>query len=300
MSACFVIVIVPCVHDLLVFTRVLDSNLYYTDYLSLVVTVGLSLALAWNFITNLQRIKGFNDELLLKVESGRAELASTLKRQHELELVQSRLGERLNLAHDLHDGLGGILISNIVRLEQAPQSMDSNMMLSVLKELRDDLRLIIDTAAGHQYGEHSLAQLYSSLRHRMTRLFEAHNIHCEWRVGGLEDIYLTTSQNLDVLRILQEALANVLKHSRANRVEIDMVGDGTSMNMVIKDNGVGFDIESAADRQGAGLRSLRARARRLGAQLTLVSRTGSTEVRLCLLLTTTVANPAPFSDLAAQ
>ena len=90
-------------------------------------------------------------------------LRATLSRQY-LELVHARLGERVNLAHDLHDGLGGMLIGNIAALEQASDSLPSREVLDMFRELRDDLRLIIDTASAQHYGEHSLAELLAPLR----------------------------------------------------------------------------------------------------------------------------------------
>lgn len=266
-------------HDTLVFVGVVHSNMYYSTPSLMVTVVGVALVLAWNFVRNLRRIESFNLELQHSVEDARSELATSMLRQHELELVHARLGERVNLAHDLHDGLGGMLIGNIAALEQASESMPPGEVLSMLKELRDDLRLIIDTASAQHYGEHSLDALLAPLRHRMTRLFEAHGIDTRWRIGNLQHVYLTTTQNLDLLRILQEALANVLKHSKASRVEVDLHDENQTLLLEVTDNGVGL---KTADQSGfgTGMRSMQARARRLGATFSVGSEAGATLVRL--------------------
>ena len=267
-------------HDTLAFAGLIgEGYVYYSGISTIVTAAGVGVVLAWNFTRSLRRIEGFNIELQRNVEEARAELATTLSRQHDLELVHARLGERVSLAHDLHDGLGGMLIGNIATLEQAPDSMPSRKVLDMFRELRDDLRLIIDTASAQHYGEHSLAELLAPLRHRMTRLFEAHDIDVRWRLDGLEKVYMTTTQNLDLLRILQEALANVLKHSGANRVEVELCNDADALNLEISDNGHGMQSTDTAG-FGTGMRSMQARARRLGAALTVGSEPGATIVRL--------------------
>lgn len=285
LSLCALVAALAGIHDALLIMRVIGGNTYYATVTAHLTVIGVAVALGWNFVRSLRRIEGFNAELQRNVDEARTELASTLQRQHELELVHARLGERVSLAHDLHDGLGGMLIGNIAALEQAPESVPSREVLAKFRELRDDLRLIIDTAAAQHYGEHSLAELLAPLRHRMTRLFEAHEVEVQWRTGGLEQIYLTTTQSLDLLRIVQEALANVLKHSGAGRVEVALHGDTAGLRLEVRDDGRGLPPDLAP---GTGLRSMQARARRLGAALWLGAEGDATVVRL--------RRPGPAAD----
>jgi signal transduction histidine kinase len=266
-------------HDTLVFVGVISSSIYYSGISTLLSAMGLALILAWNFARSLHRIEGFNTELQRNADEARAELASTLNRQHELELVHARLGERVSLAHDLHDGLGGMLIGNIAALEQAPDNLPARAVLDMLRELRDDLRLIIDTASAQHYGEHSLAELLAPLRYRITRLFEAHDIESIWRVDNLENVYLTTTQSLDLLRIAQEALVNALKHAKAKRVEVNFRNNDQALHLEIIDDGIGLQQDGDGG-FGTGMRSMEARARRLGATLSIASQPGVTTVKL--------------------
>ncbi|MFT3791191.1 MAG: 7TM diverse intracellular signaling domain-containing protein [Rudaea sp.] len=277
------------VHDTLGVAGVIGDTTNYATLTEHLTVLGVAAVLAWNFVRNLRRIEGFNVELQRGVAEARAELAATLSRQHELELVHARLGERVSLAHDLHDGLGGMLIGNIAELEQAPEQISSRKMLDALRELRDDLRLIIDTASAQHYGEHSLAELLAPLRHRMARLFEARDIDARWRVAELEKVYLTTTQSLDLLRILQEALANVLKHSGAKRVDVELHNGDGELRLEVGDNGRGMPF--AGQVAGTGMRSMQARARRLGATLSIGSEPGATLVRLTMPLPGKAARP---------
>lgn len=110
-------------HDLLVFTRIVDDNFYLATYTEPLATVGIALTLAWTFVSNTRRIERFNDEMQHHVAEARAELTESLSGRHELELLQARLGERVNIAHDLHDGLGGMLIGNITTLERTRSTL---------------------------------------------------------------------------------------------------------------------------------------------------------------------------------
>lgn len=282
LALCVMICLLAGIHDLLVFFGYLSSNLYFTVSSFQLLMCGMALVLARRFVASLRRIEGFNDELTRKVEAATQELAATLRYQHELEVANARLGERLNLAHDLHDGLGGTLVSNIVTLEHTPDGIPSRRFLGILKELRDDLRIIIDTAASHQRGESSLAELVAPLRHRLTRLFESHDIDCDWEIEGVDQCYLGASQSVDVLRILQEGLTNVLKHSRATAVQVLLRAEEKTLHLRIVDNGVGFDTGLANPHGGAGMRSMKARASRLGGVLAIQSVPGQTVLSVVL------------------
>ena len=264
-------------HDLLVFTQVIDSNIYYTTMSSYVLLLGMALTQAGRFVQSLKRIENFNIELIEEVNAAKAELAATLAQQHALELAHARIGERVNLVSDLHDGLGGMLVGSIATLERTPGHLGAPQLLAMLKSLRDDLRLIID-ATGRDDGARALGELLAPLRYRSAQLLDANGIDCRWQVSGIDTLELAPSQSLDLMRFLQEALTNVLKHSAGRRVDVTVARAGAELQLSVRDDGRGFAVDGMSG--GAGLRNLRARARRLGAQLQLQSRPGETQVVL--------------------
>ncbi|WP_285415205.1 ATP-binding protein [Variovorax sp. efr-133-TYG-130] len=266
-------------HDLLVFTQIIDSNTYYTTMSSYILLLGMALTLAAQFVKSLERIENFNTELIEEVNAAKAELAATLAQQHALELTHARIGERVNLVSDLHDGLGGMLVGSIAKLERTPGDLGAPELLAMLKHLRDDLRLIID-ATGRDDGARALGELLAPMRYRSAQLLEANGIDCRWSVSNIETLELPASQSLDLMRFLQEALTNVLKHSGSRRVDVSVARAGAELRLSVRDDGRGFAVESMEKAAGAGLRSLHARARRLGAQLQLQSRPGETHVLL--------------------
>ncbi|PQV49756.1 hypothetical protein B0G83_10644 [Paraburkholderia sp. BL21I4N1] len=287
LSFCIAAFVAAGLHDMLTFFGILETNIYFTAPVAQVQMITMALVLAWNFVANLRRIERFNDDLNIRVDQARTELTVNLRRQHDLEVANARLNERLNLAHDLHDGLGGTLVSNITALEYAPHDISPDRFLSVLKGMRDDLRIIIDAAANQQFGESSLAAQIGPLRHRLTQLFEQQSIACRWHVVDLEECYLPTSQTLDIMRILQEALANTLKHSRASRIDIDLRSNAHGLDLAVQDNGMGCDPGSPGFTPGAGMRSMRARTQRLGGTFSFESTPGSTMLSIHIPRTAT-------------
>lgn len=285
MSLCIVVFIVAGVHDLLTFLLVLKDNVYYTALTSQLQMVGMAVVLCWRFVTSLRRIERFNDELTITVAAAKEELAATLSYQHKLEVSNARLGERLSLAQDLHDGLGGTLVGSIATLEHMPNGIPPDRFLAILKELRDDLRIIVDAASSHRLGEDSLAEVLAPVRQRLMRALEIQGVACRWDAAGIERSVLPSALSLDVLRIVQEGVTNVIKHARASRVDVTLHDDGEALHLVIADNGIGF-AQGAADpathrvSHGAGMRSMHARAERLGATLQAQSGTAGTTLKM--------------------
>ncbi|GAB3786986.1 sensor histidine kinase [Dyella agri] len=262
MAACLAVPVLVSLIDLLVYLEVLPSgNNDLGAITSPLTLIGMGFAIAWRFSAAMRRVEGFNIELQREVDVATLRLSDTLSREHTLALANTRIGERLNLVRDLHDGFGGSLLGAIATLEQSPPSPEATRTVATLKELRDDLRLVIDTTTHEQ--DTDLAGLLAPLRHRWSQRLEAAGIDSFWRFDGLDDCRLGAARSLDLQRFLQEALTNVLKHSGARRVDLLVRHAHGQLHAEVRDDGRGFDPSSHGS-QGAGLASLRSRASRLG------------------------------------
>ncbi|MDM0068489.1 ATP-binding protein [Variovorax sp. J31P207] len=286
LAAFLVIPLMAGVHDTLVFLEYLPGNRYYATLSSSATLLGISFVLTWRMVKDMRLAEHFNAELKQRVEEATRRLADGLSRQHAAELVQTRLTERLSLVRDLHDGLGMTLSSHIHSLGNRPDSDDG--ALWALREVNDDLRLIIESSAFDDTEE--LAERLLPLRHRSTRLLEAADIECRWRFAGLQSCRLGGKRDLDFLRVLQEALANVIKHSGATRVDVAIEAAGGQLALSVRDNGRGV-APDAASRQssGMGLKNMEARAARLGGRLAVHSNDSGTTLELHCPIDATVS-----------
>ncbi|MBV8156734.1 MAG: hypothetical protein JO278_03700 [Dyella sp.] len=270
LAACLLIPLLTSSHDFLVFFGIADDSAYLLALTSPLTMIGLGSVLAHRFAVAMRRVENFNVELHDEVDQATRRLGETLAREHQLALANTRTSERLNLVRDVHDGFGGSLLSTIVALEQSPATSETTGIVARLKELRDDLRLIVDTTA--QERDTDLAGLLASLRHRWSHRFEVAGVKVQWRLAAAEPLRLGAARSLDLLRFLQEALTNVLKHAQAGAVSVVVRREHEELIVEVIDDGVGFD--SRATGSGLGLASLQARAGRLAGRFELHSRPG--------------------------
>ncbi|MBY0237156.1 MAG: ATP-binding protein [Burkholderiaceae bacterium] len=176
--------------------------------------------------------------------------------------------ERQRLMQDMHDGLGSSLLSAMVAVEQG--SMEQDRVVEVLRECVDDLRLVIDSL--EPIG-HDLVSLLATMRYRLGKRLQAGGLTLEWDVQDLPMLdWLEPPDALHVLRLMQEALTNVLKHARARRVRLVTRHQGGQVEIRVEDDGDGFDLATA--QRGRGLKSQQRRAQRLGGKLRIDSSPG--------------------------
>jgi signal transduction histidine kinase len=141
-------------------------------------------------------------------------------------------------------------------------------VVQILRESIDDMRLAIDALAVEDAG---LLSALGNLRFRMEPRLRAAGIELLWVARGLpEEIDINPDAVLPILRIVQEALTNALKHSKARQVQVTIAiqHEGESDWLVVKvaDNGRGITEERAS---GRGLLNMRNRAGRIGGLLKL-------------------------------
>lgn len=282
LSLCLLIPVATGVHDTLVFFEWLPGGIYYATMSASATMLGIAFTLTWRMVKGMRLVENFNVELQQRVAQATRELAEGLRRQHDAELEQTRLAERLSLVRDLHDGLGMTLSSHISTLGNREDAQDG-IALWALREVNDDLRLIIESSTFDEADD--LAERLAPLRHRCTRLLEAADIGCRWTLEGLRGCRLGGKRGLDFLRVVQEGLANVIKHSGATQVGIRIEARQGALVLSIRDNGRGLANKSTAPAgalAGMGLGNMQVRASRLGGTLEIQSgATGTTLMLRC-------------------
>lgn len=245
------------------------------------------LLLGAQLMQRVRSVERFNRALEQGVARARADLAQALEREHAQALDHTKLQERMQIAHDLHDGLGGSLMRSMALVEQAPQPLPNERVLSLLKVLRDDLRQVIDqgSSAGAQVPD-TPVQWAAPLRHRFTGIFDEMEVTSHWDMPLQWQGRPSALQCLGLTRLVEEALSNTIKHSRARQVRVRCTQPQPGVLCLrIEDDGVGFDVQ-AVQQAGlsVGMRSMAARAERMGGTLEMVSGATGTVVSLTLLL----------------
>lgn len=216
------------------------------------------------------------EALRIRVEAAEAELRETyeeLRVRREAEAVER---ERGRLMRDLHDGVGGDLAS-MLALADAPEPQGVEIAAHARSALAD-MRLII--ASLEDYGG-DLTLALGAWRERLDPQVRSAGLTLDWRVEDLPPMpWLGPAQILDVLRILQEAVTNVIKHARASRVVLAAHASGEDIAIAIRDDGVGLGEQAG----GNGLRNMKRRAERLGGTVAIIREEGETRVVLTLPL----------------
>lgn len=241
-----------------------------------VLLTALTYALADSYFRTFDEVRRLNSELEHRVRERTEELELTHERLRALEREAVIVGERDRLMRDLHDGVGSQLINTLHSLERG--QLDAARAALLLRECVDDLRLVIDSL---DPDERSLQAALANLRYRLEPRLSATGITLDWQVADTP-APMAPDTVLQMLRVVQEAFANALKHARATSLRVSVrVRDDGGLRLEIADDGVGFE-HTAGAQPGRGLRNMAQRAVRLRGLLSIDSGAWGTLVRLDL------------------
>jgi signal transduction histidine kinase len=237
--------------------------LHYAADIVLVVMGGL---LSARFVGTLQALAQLNRTLELRVAERESTLSKNYERLRQLERQHAAGEERQQIMRDLHDGLGSQLFLMLSRAEGG--QIDQQEMVQALRECIADMRLTLEAMSPES---NDFLQAWGNFRFRWQHLLEASGLACTWELdGGGDGIDLSPHATLQLLRIVQEALTNVLKHARAQAVAIRLHMEEQTLTIEVADDGRGLGKASAQG--GHGLANMRARALHLGARLEIADR----------------------------
>jgi signal transduction histidine kinase len=278
------VVLTSLLHDVLeVADFIPDDRVFFTrlSYSALLVAIGAGLT--WRFAQALNRVDGFAARLVIQLREAEEKLKASFAREQERERTAALARERTRLMRDLHDGLGGQLVS-IVALSE--RNTENGGIGDAARAALKDLRLVIDSM--DDIGGDLMLAL-ASWRDRAAAQLRPHDIALHWRAvpPGLP-VYpeLRPWHVIQIVRILDEAVTNAAKHAGARRitVKIETIGSagGEHGCITVADDGRGFAVDGERRKASRGLRNMKNRAARCGAELELSSGGGGTTVRLQL------------------
>lgn len=176
------------------------------------------------------------------------------------EAKQSRLKERQQLLADMHDGFGSQLITAKIQAERS--ELSQQQLVDVLRECLADLHLLVD---GLDDRSDTFADTLKQYRQRTERRLAAHHVLLLWRIDLQEAPALSPKMTVTVLRIIQEAINNALKHAEARKIIVSAHCTLTrGITICIEDDGHGIKCDQTKTQ---GMQSMQRRARQLGATL---------------------------------
>ncbi|MFC6283371.1 MULTISPECIES: sensor histidine kinase [Polaromonas] len=226
----------------------------------------------------LDGVRQVNASLEEKLQAREAELTQSHIRLRDIEQRQTLSQERQRLMQDMHDGLGSSLVSAL-RVVEGGRLQEAEVA-EVLKSCIDDLKLAIDSM--EPIGA-DLLLLLATLRFRLGNRLESTGIALRWEISDLPALdWLDPRNALHILRILQEALANTLKHAQATEIRVTTSTADGFVTVTIADNGTGFSVAQAMHRGGKGLSNQLRRAQAIGGEVLLESSAAGTQLTLRL------------------
>lgn len=211
------------------------------------------------YVAAIGEVEQLNESLAERLRTREAELELSHQKLREIERLQTISDERQRLMQDMHDGLGSSLISAIRSVEGGGMSDDK--VSQILKSCLDDLKLTLDSL---EPIEADLLLLLATLRYRLEPRLEGTGVSLRWEVEELPALeWLDPSSALHILRIVQESISNILRHTRATEIRVGTSMAGEGVQVTIVDNGQGFDVQRALGgmtASGRGLQNQRRRA----------------------------------------
>ncbi|CDT39455.1 cache domain-containing protein [Vibrio coralliirubri] len=196
--------------------------------------------------------------------------------------------EKKHLARELHDGINQLLVSSRCHLELLGNKLQNEDLKAHLNKSQHSLMRAIEEVRhiSHQLRPSSLDDI--GLEAALSSLlldFQAHSgIEVETlfstQQGKLKSEAATT-----LYRVVQESLNNIEKHAQATKVTVIAQQIGNVLQLLIQDNGVGFNTYKAMEKRGIGLRNMRERVEFIGGDFELMSEIGlGTEITVLLTL----------------
>jgi two-component system, NarL family, sensor kinase len=192
-------------------------------------------------------------------------------------VLESQESERKRFARDLHDGFGQLITAVKIMLGQMQQTgeMEKRSELAVksgevLDTMHKQLREIAHNLMPDQLINEGLS---TALKEYASRISKTSGIAIEVNTFGIEK-RLNQSVEVNVYRIIQEWINNVIKYSGAKNLTIQLTGYDNEINIIIEDNGNGFEKENLMKSKGWGWKNIQSRLEAINGILEIDTRVG--------------------------
>lgn len=250
---------------------------------SLVIGMALLLLL---FFTLLNRYK-LRQRTLLAENNNRikdqeiSKLITDLEQKSVSAMLEGQECERKRIARDLHDRLGSMLSMVKLHFKSVEDDIDAikekNRVVyekanCLLDEACEEVRKISNDLVSGVLNKFGLIPALDELKRKIEG---PGRLNMEVLNFGFDENRLDYTIEINLYRIIQELITNILKHSEASEVSLQLIKKDTGINIVMEDNGVGFDITQLKHSKGMGLKNIESRVSSLLGEFVIDSGKGS-------------------------
>jgi signal transduction histidine kinase len=239
------------------------TGLYFIPYAYSGTLLLFGGMLLLSLVTALIRSKNQSVELEMRVEERTAELNEVHNRLLHSEIERTKTQERQHMLQDMHDGFGSQLVIAKMMVEQ--NQMSQSGLGRLLEESIADLYLLVDTLGN---SDNYLPNALVDFRFRTQQRLMGSAVKLHWNLQVDHAPEVAPNVVLQILRLVQEALNNALKHAKATNIYLDFTYDevGSELTVSVADDGVGMGENILF---GRGQTNMMARARATGGKFSV-------------------------------
>lgn len=240
------------------------------------------------YVIMLRRSRKAKERIELLNNNANLQIIAMEEMKHEaIREEQQRLGQ------DLHDGLSSSIASIKHQLEILAIDTEDSFLKKKLAVLVSDLTNAYEVARNksHEWFYTDEDQQDQTFEQRIRLLTDAALPDSHYNKVIHIDEHALKHANMDtriaLLRIVQEAITNILKHAKAQKVDILIYEEIDSLILTIKDNGKGLDRKKSTGKSSIGLQSIKRRVQAMDGEVEIASDSKGTEIAISIPL-----NPA--------
>lgn len=189
----------------------------------------------------------------------------TLQEKFSQELLISQEDERRRISKDLHDGIGQQLLVIKNKLIASGDTNTRKMVDHTIEEVRNISRDL------HPFQLQEMG-ITKAIEYTINQIDENTTLFISAEIDNIDNIF-SKEDEVNIFRIIQESLSNILKHANAEAGKVSIKKIADNILISVRDNGVGFDFtEKYQDSKSLGLKTLLERTKFLKGQMKVISK----------------------------
>ncbi|MDP4300755.1 sensor histidine kinase [Leptothrix discophora] len=244
---------------------------------------------------SVEGVMNANEHLTRTLREREAELARSYDEQRRLAQIDAARLERDRIYQDVHDGIGSRLITTLFSVREARQGPEE--VEQQLQACIDDMRLVLYS---HQDEDSDIQSCVFDYCLKLESQLDGSGLQISYDIADGEPLHLPPEVRVNVLRILQEAVTNCIKHAGASELNVTLSCDADELVLEVVDNGRGLIERPEGGRRrtdargnGKGLPGLSQRAAAIGGRCSVSDASPGACVQLRLPVASWVATSTP-------